>query len=448
MKMLSTTKTRLLPKLLVLVVAATQMWACSTTEPKKDEKVQKVQKAEAEKLAEEMDMSVDTVRAFLKALAELDKAKPDNQKAEKLLLKVVEAQPKFAEAHYNLGVIYSNTLRYEEAIGHLETAREIEPEVLDHTVALAQAYAVTEKYEKARTLFEEVVARQPNNLTAKNNLAVLALKAGDDKKAMEYVQDVLREDYQNVGALSTLGLINKKRKNISLAEFAFNKAIKLTKDNPDPDLHNNLGLVYMMENNVPDAVEQFEKANKADPNYLESRLNLGAILIEYLAYDRASKLFAEAVRIAPNHCVGRLGKAAADYGVGAAGDKEASKASAKNFEYYLDKCDAEDFSSHQRLAKLYETKLGDFAKAAKHYDKLATLTEDGEKKNYYKAMANTMRSQANPQEQKAPEKQAEETDAAEGDGTDEAGEADEAEDAEEGAADGEQTADAETAEAE
>ncbi|WP_168210785.1 tetratricopeptide repeat protein [Persicimonas caeni] len=447
MKMLLQSKSRLLPKLLVLVFAATQMWACSTSKPKEDKKVEEVQKAQAEVLAEEMGMDVETVKTFQKALAELQKTKPDVAKAEELLVSVLEAEPDFAEAHYNLGVLYSNALRYDEATEHLEKAREIEPEELDHTVALAQAYAVTEKYDKAQTLFEEVVARQPKNLTAKNNLAVLALKAGDDKKAMEYVRDVLREDYENVGALSTLGLINKKRENISLAKFALKEAIKLSKDNPDPDLHNNLGLVYMMEDDVPNAVEQFEKANKAGPNYLESRLNLGAILIEYLAYERASTQFAEAVRIAPQHCVARLGKAAADYGFGSTGNADANKASAENFEYYLDNCKADDLSSHERLAKLYETKLGDPAKAAKHYRKLATLTEDEEKKNFYKAMANTMESQANPQQQKAPEQQAEdETEPAEGEG-DEAG-TEEGEDVGAEDVDGETTADAEAVESE
>jgi tetratricopeptide (TPR) repeat protein len=442
MKMLPRSQSRLLAQLLVLLVASTHMWACSTSKPTEDESVKEVRQAEAEKYAEQMGMSVDTVTAFQKAAVELEKPNPDAQKVEKLLLEVLEAEPNFAEAHYNLGVTYSNELRYDEAVSHLEQARDLEPEVLNHTVALAQAYAVTEQYDKAQRLFEEVVARQPKNLTAKNNLAVLALKADKVEEAMAHVQDVLKEDYENVGALATLGLINKARNNISLAKFALNEAIKLSKDNPDADLHNNLGLVFMMEDDVPQAVEQFELAIGANPEYLESRLNLGAILVEYLAYDRASNQFGEAVRIAPKHCVARLGKAAADYGLGQ------NEESASNFEYYLAECDAKHLSSHERLAKLYETKLNQPAKAADYYDKLSQMADKEERKNYYKAMANTMRSQVGSQTQKAPQEQAEQTDSAEDDdgGDSEAEEAgDDEETGDEAGADPDKTADADSA---
>jgi tetratricopeptide (TPR) repeat protein len=403
MKMLPKRQSRLLAQLFVLLFASTQLWACSGSQPKEDEEVKEVEVSRSEVLAEQMGMSVETVETFQEALVELDKPTTDVDKVEKLLVKVLADEPNFAEAHYNLGVVYSNSLRYDEAVGHLEKARDIEPEELDHTVALAQAYAVTEQYDKAQRLFEQVVARQPKNLTAKNNLAVLALKADKVDEAMDHVQDVLREDYENIGALATLGLINKERGNISLAKFALNEAIKLSKDNPDPDLHNNLGLVYMMEDDVPQAVIQFEAANEAEADYLESRLNLGAILVEYLAYDRASTQFGEAVRIAPKHCVARLGKAAADFGLGEAED------SASNFEYYLANCDTEHQSSHERLVKLYETKLNDPAKAATHYDELAKMATEEDRKKYFEAMANTMRSQAESDDQKTPEKQGEET---------------------------------------
>lgn len=402
MKMLLNTKSRSLTTLLALMIAAMQMVACGGSQTKPDDQAEKVkpEKSEAEKLAEEMSMDVETVRTFQAAIAEQEKAETDTKKVEELLLTVIEAEPNFAEAHYNLGVLYSNMTRYEDAVNHLEQAREIEPGSLDHTVALAQAYAVTEEYGKALKLFEEVVARQPANLTAKNNLAVLALKEGDDEKAMEYVRDVLREDDQNVGALNTLGLIYKKRDNISLAKYVFEKAIKLTEKTPDPDIHNNLGLVFMAEDNVPRAVDQFEAANKADPNYLESRLNLGAVLIEYLDYERAAEQFNAAVRIAPDHCVARLGKAASNYGKGAHED------AAEEFKYYVAECDTDHVSSYERLAKLYESKLNDPAEAVKYYEKLLTLVEDEDKKTNYKAMANFLKSQIDSSSQKAPEEEA------------------------------------------
>lgn len=387
----------LLPQLLLIGFAGAQLVACSSAPVQEDEKVVEQQKAADEILAEQMGMSVETVRAFQGALDELRKSTPDLEKAEGLLLTVVEAEPEFAEAHYNLGVTYSTMERYEDAVTHIEKARSIAPGELDHTVALAQAYAVTEQYTKAQTLLEEVIARQPENLTAKNNLAVLALKSGDDEKAMEYVRDVLKEDNENVGALNSLGLIYVKRENASLAKYVFTKAIKLAEKNPDPDIHNNLGMVYMAEDEVAEGVRQFEAANKVNPNYLESRLNLGSILIEYLDYERAATQFEEAVRIAPNNCVAHLGAGASNFGLGKAEEAQ------KGFLYYVENCDTENVSSYERLAKLNETKLNDPAKAAQYYEKLVTLVDDEKKKAGYKAMAGFLKSQAEKSAQKPAE---------------------------------------------
>lgn len=389
----------LAPKLLLGALVALQLTACGPAQTKDEVVVAEQTRAEDEVLAEKMGMSVETVRAFRQAIAELKKPAPDQAQVEKLLLQVVAAEPDFAAAHYNLGVLYSNQNRYAEAVQHIEKAREIAPGDLSHTVALAQAYAVTEQYAKAENLLHEVIARQPTNLTAKNNLAVLAIKANDDEKAMEYVRDVLREDNQNVGALNSLGLIYAKQNNASLAKYVFTKAIKLAEKKPDPDIHNNLGLVYIGEGDVPAAVQQFETANQVGPNYLESRLNLGAILIEYLDYARAADQFSQAVKISPNNCTAHLGLAASSFGMG----RDKGQQAASEFKYFLEHCDSKHVSSHERLAKLYETTLNDPKQAADYYEKLLPLVSDEKTKANYKAMASFLRTQAESNSQKAPE---------------------------------------------
>ena len=459
MNIWSQSTTRHLIAMLALLFAATQMWACKG-QTKEDDKPteQEVQKAEIERMAEEAGMDVETLEAFQQASTELEKPEPDMGKAKDLLVQVVEAEPTFAEAHYNLGIVYSKMNQHDKATEHFKKAREIEPAVLDHTVALAQAYAVNDEYGRAATLFEEVVARQPENLTAKNNLAVLSLREGEIEGAMGHVRDVLREDNQNVGALNTLGLIYNQRDNMSLAKYVFQKAIRISYcksepgegdedaeaqveedvgseegeqksaeeekeeqtecvKRPDPDVHNNLGLVYMKEDNVPSAVSQFGMAIEANPNYLESRLNLGAVLIEYLDYERANKQFSEAVRIAPENCVAHLGLGAAAYGKGDFED------AAKNYKFYVNKCDQSHISSYERLAKLYESQLSDPKEAIKYYNKLVELVDDEEKVKNYNAMVNFLQSQLESSEPKEPEE-----------GTEGEGAAEESEDAAEEAA--------------
>lgn len=445
----------------------------SQAEQDQEKKTQVVQKSRIEKLSEELEMSQEAIEAFQAAQAELAKKKPDFQKAQTDLQKAVELEPQFAEAHYNLGIVYTDLDRPQKALPHLEKAHNLDPGILNYTVALAQAYASAEQYSKARGMFQEVVARQPNNLTARNNLAAMALRDGDDEQALEHVRDVLREDNENVGALNILGLIYRKRGNLSLAKYAFQKGIRVSnksvngddekedeegdeeakddkaeqkkaqkgKEGKDgesakqadkgeqnseeqadeeedegkvskdtADLHNNLGLVFLKEDDIPSAVDHFTAAIYADPNYLESRLNLGSILLEYLDYKRSFKQFSEAVRIAPNNCVARLGLGASAYAV------QKFENSAKNYQYYVDKCDADHLSSYQRLAKIYETKIKDLPKSIAYYKQVRALAQDKETKAEAEAQIRFLQKQVESEEPKQPEQgeQGEEAQPAEG----------------------------------
>jgi tetratricopeptide (TPR) repeat protein len=443
-----------------------------------------VEKSRIEKLSEELEMSEEALQSFQQAQQGLKAKKPDYRAVQQKLEEAIQLEPNFVEAHYNLGVVHLTLNENSEAIPHLRKAHDMDPGILEYTVALAQAYAAAEQYSKARTMFQEVVARQPGNLTAKNNLAAMALREGDDEKALEFVRDVLRDDNQNVGALNILGLIYRKRGNLSLAKYAFQKGLRVgsgegeesedegddsesgdedteqktaeadgdsdgssddagaekastqkgssdddtsdeaqakkkadTQDassekkqksedvgNPNKeveaassdaaDLHNNLGLVYLKEDDVPSAVDEFEEAIKADPNYLESRLNIGAILLDYLDYERAHKHFTEAVRIAPNNCVAHLGLGAAAFAT------TNYKDSADNFQYYVDECDSEHVSSYERLATLYESHLNDKGKAVDYYERLIELVDDEEKVADYKATKNFLEKQMESESQK------------------------------------------------
>lgn len=373
-------------------MAALGLAACSGAPEKKDDKVV------ATKTADELGMKAEAVENFQIAINEFAAEKPDNAKALAALQKSVELEPLFAEAHYNLGILLMRLDQPAEAEIALSTAKEIDPDVLEYTVALARSYAVQGKTDQAEPLFLEVVAREPENLAAKNNLASLALKAGNMDKALEYLQDILRTDDENVAALTTLGLVYDKQNNLSLAKYMFTKASKI--DPKDPDSHNNLGLVYMKEKNLPGAVKAFQKAIEVDQNYLEARLNLGSILLQYLDYERANVQFTEAVRISPNHCVARLGNAASAY---ATADYSRS---ADNYTYYVANCDEAHVSSYERLAKLYESQLKDNGKAIGYYEKLLTLTTDAEKVTQYNAMINFLKSQSGQSKPKQPEPEA------------------------------------------
>jgi tetratricopeptide (TPR) repeat protein len=383
--------------------------ACTTT-PKVDDKKPtetKVTVDQAKVEAESLGLQPSAWAAYQNAEKELAKPSPDRAAAAEQLKAALEANPEFAEAHYALGMVYESQGKIDEAKASLERARELDAGAPEYKVAMGRIYAESGEYEKAKVLFAEVVARDATNLPAKNNLAILALKAEDYDTAKQQVIEILIEDDKNIDALTTLGLIYKGEKNLRLAKFVFQKAITIDEEQAKEtkregpskqlaDLYNHVGLVYMQEGNTPAAVVSFKSANKADPGYLESRLNLGAILIEYLDYERANVLFEEATTIAPSHCVANLGYAATLYATSKYED------SAGKYKYYIDQCDAKHLSSYERLAKLYESSLNDPAQAIKYYRQALGLTTEAEKQTQYKAMIQFLESQTKTEQPKDP----------------------------------------------
>ncbi len=388
--------------ILAATVATSVALACSST-PTVDDEVEP-EKTEIELTAEETGMSIEALEAFAEGVALLE---DDLAGAAEWLEKAVQMEPNFAEAHYNLGLVYGDMDRADQAVEHIQTARDLDPDVYDYTIAMAKAYAEAEEYVNARRLFNEVVNREPENLTAINNLAVISLREGNEEEALEYVEEILREDNTNVGALNTLGLIYMERENISLAQYVLGRALE--QDETNADVLNNLGLVYQQEDDIPMAVRHFSQAIGHDANYLESRLNLGSILLEYLDYERAHEQFSRAVEIAPENCVANLGKGASSFAL--RNYEEAHS----YYEYFLDHCDPDHIPSYERLAELNEGHMQRPAEAIHYYGKLVELETDEEKLERYEATINFLQNQLEQAEQVEPEPQEEAVDEGESD---------------------------------
>lgn len=74
----------------------------------------------------------------------------DLQQIESLLKKAIALDPKFAEAHLQLGNLYSDQNKYAESIPEYEQAVELSPDLADVHYRLGQAYVHTGEKERAQ----------------------------------------------------------------------------------------------------------------------------------------------------------------------------------------------------------------------------------------------------------------------------------------------------------
>lgn len=90
-----------------------------------------------------------------------------------LLQGVLAEMPNFADAHHEMGLIYSFKVFIDESIFHLEKAIELAPNTIKYLVDLGKTHTMYGDYDKAIPVFERVLSMDPFNDEANKNLALI-----------------------------------------------------------------------------------------------------------------------------------------------------------------------------------------------------------------------------------------------------------------------------------
>lgn len=107
------------------------------------------------------------------------------------------------------------------------------------------------------------------------NLGIYHQKQGNNTKAIEAYEKVLKLDADNAETHNNLGIIYKEQDDLDKAMEHFQHVVSY---NPGMDeAHNNLGLIHYLRDNYRNAVLEYKKALKLNPGNLVSRMNLGLV---------------------------------------------------------------------------------------------------------------------------------------------------------------------------
>ncbi len=227
------------------------------------------------------------------------------------LKKVVGWQPGFAEAWFNLGVVYEELGKRDDARTAYQRALSLDDRNMNALANLGMLHMEAGKRDEAIDAFRKAVEAEPFNAAALNNLAVVARQnavrlrdSGNAEGAQQFfaeavanVRKVLAADPQNLPAYNNLALIYYELGRYQLAEMVSLTAMDF-KDK-DAAVHNNLGLIYLKLNRVIDATQQFQLAIEIDPDYVEALTNLGAITINFRDYKSSYDYFDRAAKLKP-----------------------------------------------------------------------------------------------------------------------------------------------------
>lgn len=123
---------------------------------------------------------------------------------------VMQIDPKFPEAYYNLGLVQEQNRDLQKAVANYQQALQLDPEYIDAKVRLARIYVIvgTKEYiGQAKTLLNEVFAKQSDNVDAILINATIDSKEDNKDQAIKKLVSVIDKSPTQVEAYSLLASI-------------------------------------------------------------------------------------------------------------------------------------------------------------------------------------------------------------------------------------------------
>lgn len=274
--------------------------------------------------------------------------------------KALALQPAYLPAHQALVVIYVKAKKPAEAKAQVEKLRQVLPKH-PQTIFLQAQMALTERdlpaanefalqllrslpdnvqvLQLAGTIsalkgelvladaqFGKAVQLEPDSAYARRGLAKVQLRVAQPGKALQSIEPITRADSRDAEALSLAGEAQLQLGNAPVAEELFNRAAKLSPD--DPRLRTSLALLKLAHGEAAAAFQQLEAISAASPNDTFTDLALVSARLKRKEYDAALKAIDVMAKKQPKSITaldlrGRVQIARKDYGAARAAFEEA-----------------------------------------------------------------------------------------------------------------------------
>jgi tetratricopeptide (TPR) repeat protein len=163
-------------------------------------------------------------------------------------------------------------------------------------------------YQNAVALWEDTVAKAPQNHRAHNNLGSVLTKAGRTSEAVEQLQEALRLNRRNATNFANaqcnwgLALFNSGHK----AEAIEHYQEALRADPNHASTHNNLGVALLESGHADEAAEHFQAALRIEPNFAGAKHNLGLASLKSGRTAEAVECVQESLRLNPRNAEAHL----------------------------------------------------------------------------------------------------------------------------------------------
>jgi tetratricopeptide (TPR) repeat protein len=224
--------------------------------------------------------------------------KKNSSEAEDCYRKSIDTNPDFAEAHNNLGVLFSELKRYPEAEKEYREALRINPDFAAAHNNLGLLFSELKRYPEAEKEYKEALGINSDYASAHYNLGILLSELKRYPEAEKEYKEALRINPDYTEAHNNLGILLYELKRYPEAEKEYKEALRI---NPDyANAHYNLGALLYDLKRYPEAEKEYKDALRINPDDADAHYNLGILLSELKRYEEAEEEYKDALRINPD----------------------------------------------------------------------------------------------------------------------------------------------------
>ncbi|GAB4280696.1 MAG: hypothetical protein Kow0029_25430 [Candidatus Rifleibacteriota bacterium] len=230
----------------------------------------------------------------------------------------LEKDPKYADAHYNLGRVYKAQGFIKEAIVEFQIALKLDP---NHLAARREIEAIkanleSDVREQLKLQGKETFKKtELDSLTATEaeKRARQLLNQGQTLEAARYFEQALRQRPEDVGLQKMLGFLYFRENRFTQSLERYNEAMKLSP--ADPEIPYAIGLIHMKTKMPEKAETYFRQVLKLQPDMVKAIFALGESLEAQDKIEDAIFQFRKCLELSPklkeaedklSYLVGRL----------------------------------------------------------------------------------------------------------------------------------------------
>ncbi|MBI2267326.1 MAG: diguanylate cyclase [Armatimonadetes bacterium] len=160
------------------------------------------------------------------------------------------------------------------------------------------------KVDQAVSLYLAAVKKNPKHLPSLQSLCHILIVKGNPDRAYAFCTAAASLDSKNAALHNNLGILHTMRNQVDLAIESFKKAIRIAPDYAPP--RENLAFLYSRLGIVDAAIEQYEKLAKLAPRSVSHRLAVAKLQLARGERKKAEEALSQALAISPDNMEANL----------------------------------------------------------------------------------------------------------------------------------------------